>query len=239
MAEESGSSNGIGQELLKVFNKTVKTVTFNNGYKNDGSDSGFKTLNAAAVPSTAAMAAMQDGNVQNYLKGNVISHYTGDRRAFIDANDILVVLQQQTETITEDVKHIYLADYLHAVKGNEDIRVNQTRTIIVLGTSEENYVGTHEVTAPEEFEWKSFERGFSFTKMDLMGFGLDVHAVQVEAFGANVEAGLDTAEGALFHQEMKLHHEKESPLIVRMGIEADVLLRGDVLIDIGTGTPFR
>lgn len=225
--------------IQSVFDHALKTVTFSNGYKNDGQDSGFKALNSASLANSIAMSGVRAGTKQVVIRGDAVYHFLKNHLVMIDGNDSLYVKGEQSETVEQNTEHIYDSDFLRAVKANDHLRVNGTRDLIVLGASEENYVGTHEVTAPQEFEWKSFEHGFSFTKIDLMGFGLDIHALEVEAYGANVEAGVDTAEGAVFHQELKLHHEKESPLIVRVGVEADVLLRGDVLIDIGTGTPFR
>jgi hypothetical protein len=226
-------------EPTSVFSKFIKTITGRNGYQNDGKDPGFKALNAAGLSSVSAMPGLEPGSSQTLVRGSEVSHYLQKRTVLVVSDDKLSVQGHQDVLIMEDATFLCKADFLHGISGNESIRVNQMRNIIVLGTSEENYVGTHEVTAPEEFEWKTFERGFSATKLDLMGFGLDVHAVEVEAYGANVEAGVDSAEGAAFHQELKLSHAEESPIMTREGIEVDLLLRVDGLPDIGVGTPFR
>ena len=242
MAEEngqSGSEQGEGKSEEGVFSKFIKTITFDNSYKNDGKDPGFKTLNAASFDSTAAMSGMKAGTKQTKIKGDSIFHYMKNRFVIVDENDTLYVNGQQACTVKGNAQFLCSSNYLRGVSGNEDIRVNKDRTLIVLGTSEENYLGTHEVTAPSEFEWKSFERGFSFTKLDLMALGFDFHGAEITAKGADVDVGIDNAEGSAFHQEIKLTHEKEELFHTKVGFEADVLLRVDSLLDVGLGTPFR
>jgi hypothetical protein len=238
MADE-GANPSDESSHPSVFEKFVKTITFDNGYHNDGKDPGFKALNAAAVNSATAMSGLKPGASQNLVRGNTVFHYTGDHYGMIDGNDTLEIAGMQTHTIAKNAEFLYLSDYLRGVHGNEAIRVNGEQTIIVLGTSEENYVGTHEVTAPAEFEWKSFERGFSFTKLDLMGIGFDFHGAEITAKGADVDVGVENAEGSVFHHEIKLTHEKEEVFYTKVGLEADVLLRVDALLDVGVGTPFR
>lgn len=238
-SSEQGEGGGGEKKEEGVFGKIIKTVTYSNGYKNDGKDTGFKALNTAAMNSTAAIAGMKTGTKQTKIKGDTVYHYLNNHYVVVDGNDTLYVNKKQSQTVHGDAQFLYSSNYLQAVKGNQNTRVNQNRTLIVLGESEENYVGKHEVTAPEEFEWKSFERGFSFNKLDLMGAGVDIHGVEITAHGADVDVGIENAEGAVFHQEIKLNHDEGKGLITRVGAEADALLRIDVLLDLGLGTPFR
>jgi hypothetical protein len=227
------------KEEESVFQKTQKTVTFSNGYQNDGKDPSFRLLNASSMAASAAISNIPPGTHQNVVRGDAVHHYLQNVLTLIDHNDTLQVDGQQSETVTLDARHFYKANFLRGVSGNDHIRVNQVRDIIVLGESSEQYLGKHEVMAPEEFEWKSFERGFSFTKIDLMGIGLDTHAANVELYGANVGVGVNSTEGTGFHQEGSLQHEHAPLFHTKEGVEVDALFRLDALIDIGTGTPFR
>jgi hypothetical protein len=222
-----------------TFDKVIKTITFSNGYQKDGQDAGFKALAAASMDSSSAISGVKAGTKQTIIRGDVVHHFKGNHYVIVDKNDTLFVNEKQSVTVEGNTQHLYNSNFLRAVKGNDYVRVNSSRNLIVLGETTEDYLGTHEITAPEEFEWKSFERGFSFTKLDLMGIGFDFHGAEITGKGADVDVGVENAEGAVFHQEIKFTKEKENLFHQTVGVAVDVLLRVDAMVDIGVGTPFR
>jgi hypothetical protein len=222
-----------------VFKKTIKTVTFQNGYHNDGKDPGFKALAAASMASLTAISGVKTGTGQIVIRGDSSFHYMENHSVIIEKIDTLVVNQDQNELVKGDTQHFYKQDFLRAVSGNDDVRVNKQRNIIVLGESQENYVGKHEVTAPEEFEWKSYERGFSFLKLDMATLAMDVHLTAGDVHVVDAEATVFETKGGTFHEILEAQRGRAIALILAAAIELDVMFRGDVLVDLGTGTPFR
>ena len=243
MAEGQGSADSDkkagGEKEESPFMKTIKTITFQNGYKNDGNDPGFKALAAASMTSLTAVNGVKPGTKQTIVRGDSSFHFMKNHSVIIEEKDTLIVNGEQNELVKGDAQHFYKSDFLRAVQGNDDVRVNKQRNIIVLGESQENYVGKHEVTAPEEFEWKSYERGFSFLKLDMATFGLDIHLSAGDVHVVDAEAVAFKTKGGTFHEILEAQRGRAIALILAAAIELDIMLRGDLLVDVGTGTPFR
>ena len=221
-----------------VFTKFVKTLTNQNGYQNDGSDPGFQRLNAASLASTTAMSGVDSGVIQQYIQGDCVQHYMGNRFVIVEKNDTLYVNGMQNETVMLDTTHLYKSNFLRGVSKNDDVRVNLQRHIIVLGESSEDYAAKHEINAPEEFEWKTKETGLSVSKIDISGTSLDLHATEVDIHEYDIEiAGVKTGgfEGYETFAEQRAH---ASALLSRIGGSLDFLGEINGLPSLGFDFPF-
>src|ERR1700761_1106380 len=100
-----------------VFKKTIKTITFQNGYKNDGKDPGFKALAAASMTSLTAISGVKTGTDQIVIRGDSSFHYMENHSVIIEEIDTLIVNQDQNELVKGDTQHFYKQDFLRAVSG--------------------------------------------------------------------------------------------------------------------------
>lgn len=222
-----------------VFNKVKQTLTGKNGYETDKAEASFKALELNAVTSEAALAAIPTGVDQTNIRGQSVFHSDADRIDLIDGNEILVVKQKQTQTVFELSQLFYDNTRRVVIAEDDTLTVHGEQQVFIVGESSHQFVGKHEVTAPEEFEWKTFERGFTAYKLDMAVLDLDVHAVGVDTHVADAELALFKGRGGALEEVLKGQEGKADALQLEVSIEIDVKGRADVLVDIGIGTPFR
>jgi hypothetical protein len=222
-----------------VFEKAIQTITGKNSYEKENAEADFKLLEAQAVASDAALSSVPAGIDQTNIRGKSVFHSVGDRMDLIDGAETLVVKKTQTHTVFELAQLLYNNTRKVVIQDNDTLTVNGRQDIFIVGKSTQQFMDTHEVTAPEEFEWKHFERGFSAFKLDTCLLDFDVHATSVDTHVVDVElAGLKTRGGAL-EEVIKGQKGEADAIQLEISIEVDIKGRGDVLVDIGLGTPFR
>ncbi|GGG97476.1 hypothetical protein [Silvibacterium dinghuense] len=222
-----------------VFTGAWKVVTGQNSYEIDKAEAMLKSLQPASIAQAEALTGISPGAHQHIIRGDSVYHFLKNRLRYVDGNEGLFVKGTQTEQITKDAKLEYLADRKIGVKADDELSVFGQQDTYILGKSTEQYVGQHEVTAPEEFEWKQLERGFSALKLDLSTFGLDIHAANGDIHVVDAEATVFEAKGGTFKEIIEAQRMNVIALIVAGALELDVILRGDLAPDYGVGTPFR
>jgi hypothetical protein len=234
-------SEGIfGQkDIPSVFNKLVHTVTGKNAYEIDRAEQDFKLLSADGIATNTGMKGLKSGSGQNHITGNYVFQVDGDRLGLINGDDSLKVTGAQTEHIAGNAIFLYDKSRKVVVRLDYDLSVAGDSTRFVFGKSSEQFVGQHEVTAPEEFEWKQMERGFSAMKLDMATFGLDIHAMSADVHVVDAEATVMEGKGGTFHEIIEGQRMNLIALILATAMRLDIMLRADALIDVGTGTPFR
>ena len=226
-------------ESGSVFDKSIRTITGRNGYETDKAEAAFRALEANAMTSEAALSAVPTGVDQNNIRGKSVFHCEGDRIDLIDGTETLVVKRTQTQTVFELSQLFYDNTRRVVIAEDDTLTVHGEQQIFVVGESGHQFIGKHEVTAPEEFEWKTFERGFSAYKLDMAVLDVDVHAVGIDTHIADVELALAKGRGGALEEVLKGQEGKADALQLEVSIEVDVKGRADVLVDIGLGTPFR
>ena len=233
-------STGLGEKNLgAVFSKAWKTATGQNGYETDKAEADFKMLAKQNMISEAAMESVPPGTDQQNIRGTYVLHTVGDRIMLIDGNETLVVKGTQTHTVDQLARLLYNNTRKVVIADDDTLTVHGDQQIFIVGESAEQYLGKHEVTAPEEFEWKTFERGFSAYKLDMAVTDFDIHALGVDTHALDVELALLKGRGGALEEVLKGQEGKADALQLEISVEVDVKGRGDVLIDIGVGTPFR
>lgn len=222
-----------------VFSGAVKVATGKNTYETEKAESDFKLLQPDSMASAIAMAGMQSGVHQHTIRGNSVYHFLQNRLRFVDGNDALHVLGTELNQITGDANFAYLANRKVAVGQNDEFAVKGTLDTFVLGKSTEQFVGSHEVTAPEEFEWKQLERGFSALKLDMATFGLDIHAAAADIHAVDAELIGAETKSTTFSDVNKAMKMQLVALLLAGAIELAVVARLNIAPDFGDGTPVR
>jgi hypothetical protein len=238
MAEETSGAEPQEKEESPVF-KFIKTVTGQTSYNLDGARKDFRALSNAAVASESALTSVPSGVEQVNISGKSVRHVSGDRIVLIDGSEILVVAETQTHTIMNDSRHFYETNRKVVVGSSDTQTIGNRHDVFVTGESTYQYLNKHEVTAPEEFEWKTFERGFSAYKLDTCLTNFDAHLMTVDTHAMDVELALLKGRGGALEEVLKGQKGEADALQLEVSIEVDIKGRGDVLVDIGIGTPFR
>ncbi len=233
-------TKGLGEKSIDaVFSKAIKTVTGQNGYEKDKAEADFKMLAQQNMMSEAAMTSVPAGQDQQNIRGNYVFHTAGNRTMLIDGKETLVVKGTQTHTVDELASLLYNATRKVVVADDDTLTVHGEQQVFVVGESSHQFLGKHEVTAPDEFEWKTFERGFSAYKLDMAVTDFDIHGLGIDTHALDVELALFKGQGGALEEVLKGQEGKADALQLEVSIEIDIKGRGDVLIDIGIGTPFR
>ena len=222
-----------------VFTKAVRTVTGQNGYETDKAEAAFKTLQASAVTSKSALSNIPSGVDQNNIRGMSVFHSEGDRTDLIDGKETLVVKETQKHTVFELSQLLYNDTRTVVIADDDMLTVHGEQQVFVVGESGHQFVGQHEVTAPTEFEWKTFEYGFTAYKVDMAVADVDVHGVGIDAHIADAELAIFKGRGGALEEVLKGQEGKGDAIQLEVSIEVDIKGRGDVLVDVGIGTPFR
>lgn len=229
-----------GEKNAKAaFDKTKKTITGKNMYEVERAESDFKLLDPKKMAETMANAGMKPGVHQHTVRGNSVYHYLKDRTRIIDGNEFLVVNKQQQEEVIGDSLLTYDSNRTIVVGKLDDLSVKGPQTIFVLGSSTEQYVGKHEVTAPEDFEWKQLESGFTAMSVDLKGLDMAVTAAAGEfnVLETSVESIKAFAEG--FREGVKGHEGKAVALRDEaIPMEPVLIFRVNILVQVSIITPF-
>ena len=222
-----------------VFDKLASTITGKNAYEVDKANVDFKMLSAGGIANPDALGSLKRGTRQDHIKGDYVLQVDGDQYDLIKGNDTLEVTGYQSDHVHGKAKFLYDEDRKVVVGGDYILRVYKASDTFVFGESKEQFVGVHEVTAPEEFEWKQLERGFSALKLDMSGFAMDIHLAQGDLHVIDAEAKVFETKGGTFHEILEAQRGRAIALIICAALELDIMFRGDVLVDLGTGTPFR
>lgn len=222
-----------------VFDKALKTITGKNAYEIERAEQDFKLLNPSSIQGALALAGMDSGVHQTVYRGDSVKHYLKKRFRYVDGNEYLFVKGTQLEQVQQDSTLTYLADRTIVVGKDDDISIKGSQTTFVLGPSSEQYVGKHEVTAPEEFEWKQLESGFTAMSVDMK---LTDYAVTVASSEFNVlETAIECVKafGEGLHEGAKAHEGKAIALRDEViPFEGVLILRINGLIQVCTITPF-
>lgn len=222
-----------------VFTAVAKTFTGKNAYESDKVEHAYKLLTSSMMANTSALPSLIPGSRQEIIRGNSVLQVTGQRYMSIDGNDTQIIKGIQNEQTIGDAKFAYKTNRYLAVGQNEERLIYQQQNTFVLGPSTEQYIGKHEVTAPEEFEWKQLERGFSGIKLDMAMFGLDIHSTAADVHVVDAELAVFEGKSKVLSEKAKAQEGEAVALIAIISMELDVQVRADVLIDVGLGTPFR
>jgi hypothetical protein len=199
----------------------------------------FGRLNAAAISTPNALAGPPPGAETAYIKGKQTAHVTVDRTTIVDCNEDHTVFGTQQETIHGKTQLTYL-DGRDVVVGNADqLSVNGTQEIFVLGESEETYVGKHEIHVPWEFERKLFEAGLTVSELKFMGGAISIRGREAAYTIQDLECAIFKAEEHILHEKAKAHEGTAAALTDTAAVTADVNARVDVAPDVGLGTPLR
>ena len=199
----------------------------------------FGRLNAAAINSNDAIDGAIPGNDTKYVKGDYTSHLMNNSKKVIVQKETREVLEDQEETIHGETRLTYLHGR-DAVVGDEDkLAVNGTQEKFVLGQSEENYVGHHEVHAPTEFETKNLESGLTLVELKFLGMGASVKGRETEVKISGEKEAMFESFMAGLHEEASGHKGEAIALSDKAAVTADANARADVLPDVGLGTPIR
>ncbi|GAA3753554.1 hypothetical protein [Terriglobus aquaticus] len=237
----SNAAKGAWDEVAgkdNVFKGAIKTFTGKNAYESEKVEQSYKMLTPEGMISASALSALQAGQHQEITRGNAAMQVTQDRYTFIDGNEIQRILQTQREETHGDANFSWLANRNIAVQGNEEHLTYGDLDTYVRGESVEMFVGKHEVTAPEEFEWKQLERGFSYLKQDMMVAGLDLHVSQIDVHQVDVEvSGLETKVHGGSH-DLRGEGVKIHAFFSRIGSHLEATLHANPLISLGLDIPF-
>lgn len=229
-----------GQKNAKgVFNKLKTVITGKNAYETEKAEADLKQLSSGDIAQAQALALSEPGTVQTIIRGDHIDVYQGNHFVEVDKGDYLTVKQIQKHEVDGNAQLRFLSNRDLVVRGNYQLSVFKRSDTYVLGPSTEQYVGVHELTVPEEFEWKQLERGFSALKLDTAVFGLDMHASAVDMHVIDVELAVFEGVSKVFREKTEAQEMHAILIIIRFALELDIMIRGDILIDLGTGTPFR
>jgi hypothetical protein len=222
-----------------VFDKFSKTITGKNMYEVDKAEKDFKLLDPANMATKMANEGMKPGVHHHTVRGDSVYHYLKNRTRLIDGNEFLVVKQQQLEEIIGDSLLTYDANRTVVVGDTDDLSVKKSQSIFVLGPSSEQYVGKHEVTAPEDFEWKQLESGFTATSVDLKGIDMAITAASGEfnILETTVEGVAAFLKG--FHEGANGHEGKAIALRDEaIPMEPVLIVRVNILVQVCIITPF-
>jgi len=222
-----------------VFSKLIHTVTGNNTYEVDKAESDFKMLDTKGISSASALGALKPGSRQDHIVGDYVLQVDGNRYGIVAGNETLTVAKEQAEHIQGDAIFLYDNNRKVVVGANYFLRVFGASDTFVNGTSTEQYVGTHEITAPEEFEWKQMERGFSALKLDMAVFGLDIHASAADIHNVDAELIVAETKSSTFSDANKAMKLKFCALLLTAMIELAVNARLNGAPDFGDGSPVR
>lgn len=241
MGEEAkgGETQEGGEKKDSVFTKVIKTVSGTTTYEMDGARRDLGALSNAAVANDSALTDIPIGVEQTSIAGNSVRYVWGKRTTLVSNNDILNVEGQEIHTIVQDSQHFYEANRRVVVGNNDTQTVGNRQDLFVIGQSSYQYIGDHELTAPGDFEWKTFERGFTAYKIDLCLFNLDAHLMSIDTHVMDVELAGFKGRGGALEEVLKGQEGKADAIQLEVSIEVDIKGRGDVLVDIGIGTPFR
>jgi len=236
-----GAATEVGTKAFTkggVFAKAFQTVTGLNAYETEKVEPAYKLLSPEGMISDSALSSLKSGQHQEVTRGVAAEEVTQSRFTFINGDEWLRVLQKQTEEIHGDTNLSFLKSRYVAVGMNEEHLTYGDLDTYVRGSSTEMFVGTHELTAPEEFEWKQLERGFSAMVLDMKLFGLGF-------FVGSADIGkwdLDTKEVKTKLHEMHEHLTAQraaiSALLTRVGGHLEATLHGNPLISLGLDLPF-
>lgn len=221
-----------------VFDQVVKTFTGKNMYETEKAEADFKLLQPQDIAGALAIAGLKPGVHQQNVRGDSVYHFHKNRFRFVDENDWLFVKGTQTEEIEKNATLTYLKDRTVVVGRDDDLSVKNLQTIFVVGPSTAQYVGKHEVTAPENFEWKQMDRSFSATATELKALDFEFKALALETYGAGAElkAVKGEAEGA--HESAKGHEGKALAVKNQITpIEIVLINRGNLFVEISLITP--
>ncbi len=161
--------------LSKVFDGEEKIRTGHNAYDGSKVKYAFNILQADQISSDKALAGLQPAVVQNHVTGNVAT--------YLD-NDVFLFIQGTRTEITYDKADFgFLKMKNTAVYGDEE-QINYGRNdLFVLGEASLQYKSKRDITAPEDFEWKQFDHGFSATKMEFAALEISATLAKVEFTG--------------------------------------------------------
>lgn len=227
------------KNMPAVFDKMKKTVTGKNRYEVENAEADFKLLNQKQMASRMANDGMKPGVHHHTVRGDSVYHYLKDRTRLIDGNEFLVVGKKQDEEVVGDSLLTYESDRRVVVGKTDDLSVKQAQSVFVLGPSTEQYVGKHDVTAPEDFEWKQLESGFTAMSVDLKGLDMAVTAAAGEfnVLETTVESIKAFAEG--FREGVKGHEGKAVALRDEaIPMEPVLIFRVNLLVQVCIITPF-
>lgn len=222
-----------------VWAGIVKTVTGKNAYESDKVEQAYKLLDKDQIAQDTAMPGMKAGSRQENIKGNSILIVSGQRYAHVMQSDQQIVDGTQYEQTGQDANFLYMAKRDISVQGDEAHLVYGKQDIFVLGPSTQQFIAKHELTAPEEFEWKQFERGFSAMKLDIALLGVDAHVSALDLHVIDLEVCIFDTDPIVLGMKIGGPEVETKALKLEISLELDVKFRGDILIDLGLGTPFR
>ena len=189
-ALEKGKDAGKEKEpegsLPKVFNKIWQTSTFHTPDFQEGKDPVFGLLMAKDIASDGAITAVLPGNQQTVINGDSILHLTGNRSERIDKDESLEIIGTQAHVMHESAQLSYEKSRLIAVKEFDLQRIHGGRDVVVIGETNELYMAKREVSAPEDFEWKQFDRSYNTTKFDWTNAATEITMVLVEFTGVDL-----------------------------------------------------
>jgi hypothetical protein len=222
-----------------TFNAKTLTITKEHGGKKDNEAPEWGKLSPAAIAQPSAVAQSLPGADVKVIHGDYNEYLLNEKNTNVLGNEILNVQKDQTETIHLKSELTYVHGRGVMVGDLDELQVNGIQKKYVLGESEETYIRTHEVHAPDEFEVKHFEQGLTFVEFKLLGIGASVKGRESEVKISGDKEALYESFMTGFREEAKGHHGEVEAHSDKAATSLEVNLRGNAAPDVGLGTPVR
>jgi hypothetical protein len=221
------------------FQAKALTITREHGGKDDKEAPDWGRLNPRAIAQPSGLAEALPGQDVKVVNGDYNEHLMGNKATDILGNEVMTVAKNQTETVQQQTDLTYVHGRDIMVGDLDQLQVNGIQKKYVLGESEETYIRTHEVHAPDEFEIKHFESGMTFVEFKVLGVGASIKGRENEVkISGDKEAMVESFMEGL-HEEVKAHHGEAEAHSDKAATSLEINARGNAAPDIGIGTPFR
>ncbi len=163
------------KSMGEVFDGAKKIITGHNVYDGGKVADAFKILQPKQIGTELALPGLEPGVAQTHINGNVTT--------YLDKNVLLFIQGTRTEMTMQEADFGFMQNKNTAVYGNEEQLNYKRNDLFVLGEATLQYKSTREIHAPEDFEWKQFDRGFSATKLEFAALETSATLAKVEFTG--------------------------------------------------------
>ena len=221
------------------FQAKQLTITKEHGGKEDNKAPDWGKLSPGDIAKPSGLAESLPGTDVKVIRGDYNEYLLQEKNTNVLGNEILNVQKDQTETIHQKADLTYIHGRGVTTGDLDEIQVNGISKTFVLGQSEETYMQTHEVHAPDEFEIKHFEQGLTFVEFKILGLGASVKGRESEVKISGDEKALYESFMTGFREEAKGHHGEATAHSDKAATTLEVNARGNAAPDVGLGTPVR
>ena len=221
------------------FQANALTITREHGGKEDKELPDWGRLNPKAIAQPAGVAETLPGQDVKVIHGDYNEHLMVNKTTDIVGNETMTVAKNQTEIVQQQTSLTYVHGRDMMVGDLDQLQVNGIQKKYVLGESEETYLRTHEVHAPDEFEVKHFESGLTFVEFKVLGIGASIKGRESEVKISGDKEALFECFMEGLHEEVKAHHGEAEAHSDKAATSLEINARGNAAPDIGVGTPVR